>query len=82
MHEAVVAELAELFDADAGGAQHLDDRPRPERLFFFDADVTASGAQRVLGPDARPFTPDRCRACDGEALAGTCPTDTGRQMML
>jgi hypothetical protein len=43
LDQAVVGELEQLLAADAGGAQHLDDRPRPEGVVFFPGQVAVRG---------------------------------------
>jgi len=66
LHQAVVAELGQLLDADAGGAQHFHDRPGPECLAFFGGQVAAFAGPRVIGPDAGGGRGDRA----GQGLPG------------
>jgi len=75
LNQAVVAELEELFDADAGGSQHLHNGPGPEREVFFQADVTALAGDRVVHPDLarRGVRDDGAHeplSAGGEGLAG------------
>ena len=51
LHQAVVGELEQFLDADAGGAQHLDDGPGPERVVLLEGQVAAFAGGRVVGPD-------------------------------
>jgi len=41
LDQAVVAELEELLDPDAGVPEHLDGRPGPERVAFLASEVSA-----------------------------------------
>ncbi len=50
LHQAVVAELEELFDADAGRPQDLDRGPSPEGVIVLQAQITPLGGQRVVRP--------------------------------
>ena len=68
LHQAVVAELGQFLDADAGGAQHLDDRPGPERVVFLAGQVAAFPGGRVLGPD--PGRRVRGRPGAGQRMPG------------
>ena len=54
LDQAVVAELEQFLDPDAGGAEHLDDRPGPEGVVFFAGQVAAFPGGGVIGPDACP----------------------------
>jgi hypothetical protein len=51
LHQAVVAELDQFLDADAGGPEHFDDRPGPERVAFFGGEVAPFAGAAVLSPD-------------------------------
>ncbi len=48
-----MGELEEFLDPDAGGAEHLDDRPGPEGVVFLPGQVVAFAAW-VVGPDPMP----------------------------
>ena len=52
LDETVVGELGELFDADAGVAQHLDRRPGPKGPVLFEGQVAPESACRIFAPDA------------------------------
>ena len=51
LDQAVVDELGQLLDPDAGGAQDLDGRPGPERVLFFAPRSRRLPVARVFGPD-------------------------------
>ena len=51
LHQAVVGDLQQFLDPDAGGAQDLDDGPGPEREVFLHRQVAAFPAGRVVDPD-------------------------------
>ena len=51
LDQAVVRELGEFLDPDAGVAQDLDGGPGPERVVFFAGQVAAFAGAGVLGPD-------------------------------
>ena len=51
LDQAVMGELGQLLDADAGAAQDLHGRPGPERVVFFAGEVAAQAGAGVLGPD-------------------------------
>ena len=67
LDQAVVGELEQFLDPDAGGAQHLDDRPGPERVVFFAGQVVPRAGCRVAGPDSRPV------AWCGDGRIRVCP---------
>jgi hypothetical protein len=52
LDEAVVAELGELLDADAGVAQHLDRRPGPKGPVLLEGEVAPVAPFRLFAPDA------------------------------
>ncbi len=69
LHQAVVAELEEFFDPDAGGAQHLHDRPDPEGKLLFQGQVAALPGG-VGCPDAvNPASADEDRPRRHEGLS-------------
>ena len=74
LHEAVVAELDQLLDADAGGAQDLDGCPGPECAVFFCGEVAAFPAGRVAGPDVKGGAgggrAEQGRSRGGDGVAG------------
>ena len=79
LHQAVVAELKQFLDPNTGGAQHLDDRPGPERVVLLAGQVAAFPGGRVLGPHlgrvralAQHGT-DQRRSGGGEPLARLGP---------
>jgi hypothetical protein len=51
LHQAVVGQLCQLLDPDAGRAQHFHHGERPERVLFFLAQVAALAVGRVVSPD-------------------------------
>ena len=52
LDQAVVRELGQLLDPDAGVAQDLDGGPGPERVVLLAGQVAALAGAGVLGPDA------------------------------
>jgi hypothetical protein len=50
LDQAVVRQLGEFLDADAGVAQDLDDGPGPERVVFLAGQVPPLPAGGLLGP--------------------------------
>ena len=52
LDQAVVGELGQLLDPDAGRAQHFDRGPRPERVVLLAGQVSALSGSGLLGPDA------------------------------
>src|SRR5207248_8944575 len=69
-----MAELEELFDADARGAKNLHDRPGPEGSFLLEREVAAP-AGGILDPDAvSPGPAHEGRSRGGEGLAGSSST--------
>ena len=73
LDEAVVAELGELLDSDAGMAEHLDRGPRPERSVLFEAEVSALGGRGALGPDLSDRAVPGHRPAKGFSSRGECP---------
>ena len=71
LHQAVVAELEQLFDPDARGAEDLDDRPSPKGVVLFEGQVAAP-AGGLVSPTRRPrwHGAHEGRSCSGEGLAG------------
>ena len=51
LHQAVVGELQQLLDPNAGGAQDLNDRPGPEGVVFFAFEVASLAGAGVVRPD-------------------------------
>ena len=73
LDEAVVAELEQFLDPDAGQAQDFDDRPRPERVIFLPVEQPLLAGGRVARPDVarvavRPDGPDEGLPGGGEVL--------------
>ena len=48
--EAVMRQLGEFLDPDAGMPEYLDEGPCPERVFFFLGQVPAPAGEGVVGP--------------------------------
>jgi len=75
LDEAVVGQLGEFLDPDAGVAEDLDRGPGPERLVLFEGEVAVLAAAGVLCPGPAgggvgPGWPAQGLAGRGEQLAG------------
>src|SRR5215207_1194622 len=51
LHKAVVRELQQLLNPDAGGPQDFHDRPGPEGVVFFEFEVASLAGAGVVRPD-------------------------------
>ena len=75
LDQAVMGQLGEFLDPDAGIAQDVHGGPGPERLVFFEGQVAALAGAGVLGPGLSRrcvggLQPGQCLACGGELPAG------------
>lgn len=68
-----MVEFSEFLDADPGGAENLDEGPRPEGVVVFSCQVPALAGAQVADPD-----PVGCPAVAAFSLQRGVPVGDGR----